>query len=273
MLQYNLVDCLSTWYVKTKYWPIVESDNQVTLYNELMLPSQKVLIQVELTGMPLSASRVQTVKKELQDIQDIHLAVLQNSTVIKALNLLLQVSAMDAANAKLKVKQHPLSRVQEVAFNPNSGPQLQRLLYEQMGLPVLDKTDTGMPATGSDTLKKLINHTQQDSYKALLEALVGYGNVSKILSTFIPAFENAIEKGTGDIVWLHGSFNLGGAVSGRLSSSEPTLQHLPANSIYGTLIKSCFMAMYGWLFVGADFNSLEDYVSALTTKDPNKLAV
>ena len=51
------------------------------------------------------------------------------------------------------------------------------------------------------------------------------------------------------------------------------LQNIPANSTYGKLIKTCFSAPEGWLFGGADFNSLEDYISALTTKDKNKLKV
>ena len=51
------------------------------------------------------------------------------------------------------------------------------------------------------------------------------------------------------------------------------MQNLPANSTFGKLIKTCFQAPKGWIFAGADFNSLEDYVSALTTRDPNKLKV
>lgn len=35
----------------------------------------------------------------------------------------------------------------------------------------------------------------------------------------------------------------------------------------------CFMAADGWIMGGADFSSLEDKISALTTKDPNKLKV
>jgi DNA polymerase-1 len=62
-------------------------------------------------------------------------------------------------------------------------------------------------------------------------------------------------------------------VSGRLSSSDPNLQNIPANSIYGKVIKEAFVGPKNWLFCGADFNSLEDYISALTTKDPNKLKV
>jgi DNA polymerase-1 len=273
LLQYNLVDALSTNYVKEKYYPIMVKDKQEDLYKDLMLPSLKLIMQIELTGMPLSKSKVQEVKGKLEAIQAKHLDVIQNSSLLKVFNLLLQTSEMEKANAKLKVKQHPLSKFADVAFNPNSGPQLQKLLYEQMGLPVLDLTDTGQPATGAETIEKLINHTTVPEYKDLLTALIGYGKVTKILSTFIPAFEKAIDKGTGDIVWLHGNFNLGGTVSGRLSSSDPNLQNLPAGSEYGELIKECFMAPEGWIFCGADFNSLEDMISALTTKDPNKLAV
>lgn len=56
-------------------------------------------------------------------------------------------------------------------------------------------------------------------------------------------------------------------------SNIKNMQQIPANSTYGKLIKKCFSAPKGWLFCGADFNSLEDYISALTTKDPNKLKV
>lgn len=56
-------------------------------------------------------------------------------------------------------------------------------------------------------------------------------------------------------------------------NSNPNLQNLPSNSTYGKLIKSCVQAPEGWLFVGLDFASLEDRISALTTKDKNKLKV
>ncbi len=273
LLQYNLVDCLSTNYVADKYWPIMVGDNQEELYRDLMMPSLKMLIQTELTGMPMSRKKIQEVKQKLTVIQEMHLTLIQNSPVVKVLELLLQTSEMEKANAKLKVKQHPLSKFSGVAFNPNSGPQLQRLLYEQMGLPVIDLTDTKQPATGAETIEKLINHTAEPAYKTLLTSLIEYGKVTKILSTFIPAFEGAISKDGSDTVWLHGSFNLGGTVSGRLSSSDPNLQNIPANSQYAKLIKECFLGPYGWLFCGADFNSLEDMISALTTKDPNKLKV
>ena len=107
----------------------------------------------------------------------------------------------------------------------------------------------------------------------VLKALIELNKISKILDTFIPIFENkTIKKNNG--VYLHGNFNLGGTVSGRLSSNSPNMQNLPSTgSIYAKPIKNCFVAPDGWLLVSADFKSLEDRISALTTKDKNKLKV
>lgn len=272
LLQYNLVDTLSTWYVKKKYTPIMEADNQREIYDTLMLPSQVTIIQMELTGMPIQEAALAKARRELEIIQEQHLKTIHTSPLILAFNLLLQISAQEAANAKLKVKQHPLEKFAGVQLNPNSPLQLQRLLYEQLCLPVLDTTDTGQPSTGEDTLKKLINHTPHQEVKDILNAIIEYGKATKVLSTFIPAFYQGFLK-EDERMYLHGSFNLGGTVSGRLSSSDPNMQNIPAGSAYGKLIKECFVAPEGWIFCGADFNSLEDYISALTTRDPNKLAV
>lgn len=292
LLQYNLVDGLSTHYVKEKYWPVVIADQQAQIYHELYMPSATMLIQTELTGLPLSKSRVQEVKAKLISIQQAKLATVMTSPLILEINKLLRQAAWqkdfddrrNKAKNPDKIMPKKPEAFDDVEFNANSGPQKQRLLYEVMQLPVLDKTDSGAPATGAETIEKLINHTHDTSHKDVLEALIVYGGVDKILSTFIPAFEAAIPHSPydGDIVWLHGSFNLGGTVSGRLSSSDPNLTNIPAKAKVkigdveidlGKLVKYCFVSPPNKLFCGSDFNSLEDYISALTTKDPNKLKV
>jgi len=157
-------------------------------------------------------------------------------------------------------------------FNPGSGNQVQYLLYDYFGLPVIDITDTKQPATGGKTLKKLVNHTDSKEIIEIIEHLIGFTEASKILSTFIPVFENAQQLPDGS--WrLYGNFNLGGSQSLRLSSSAPNLQNIPSGSTYGKLIKACFEPTKNWLFAGSDFDALEDKVNALLTKDPNKLAV
>lgn len=105
----------------------------------------------------------------------------------------------------------------------------------------------------------------------LLKAIIEVGSVEKILGTFIKAMkEKSILKEDGNW-YLHGSFNLGAVISGRLSSSNPNLTNLPSGSTYGALIKSCFKSNKEWVFGGADFNSLESVVNAIITNDPNKL--
>ena len=74
--------------------------------------------------------------------------------------------------------------------------------------------------------------------------------------TFIKAFETYAFDRQDGTVWLNGDQILCGTVSGRLGSRHPNLANLPSNSRYGKLIKSCFQAPEGWLFIGADFSAL-----------------
>lgn len=109
----------------------------------------------------------------------------------------------------------------------------------------------------------------------ILKLLKAHTEIDKILSTFITAFKQQTSShGIENMTWLHGSFNLGGTKSGRLSSSNPNLQQIPSTgSIYAKQIKKCFRPPPGYLIVGADFSALEDRISALITRDPNKLKV
>ena len=270
--EYNLIDALSTFYVFNKYYNIMVEDNQKDFYYSMALPSQKVLIQIELTGMPMSFQKIQEVETILQTMKDKACAVIESHQLIKDINFTLQNDAMEAANAKLKTKQHPLSKFADVVFNPGSPKNMQKLLYSVMQLPVIDYTDTKQPAVGADTLEKLVHHCTDTTHKELLKSFVDYAKVEKILSTFITAMKRGFVKADG-VMYLHGSFMFGGTVSGRLSSNSPNLQNLPSNSSLAKLIKMCFMAPNGWLFCGADFSSLEDKINSLLTKDPNKIKV
>lgn len=272
LLKYNLTDCLATWYVFHKMYPIMVKDNQEELYKTLMIDSLKLIIQLELTGMPMYMPRIKAAKKALIKVANGHIATLNGSAFVRMTTHLLKVSAMEAANEKLKKLRKTVNDFPKVVFNPNSGDQVARLLHEVMGLPIIDVTPTKSPATGMDTLEKLLNHTTDPKKLSVINALLGLGSVVKILSAFIPAFERAFYKRDG-CWYLHGNFNLNGAVSGRLSSSKVNLQQIPSNSIYAEIIKACFVPPKGFLMVGADFASLEDRISALLTKDSNKLKV
>ena len=272
LLRYNGVDGLSTFYVAEKYYPKMVADNQLEIYQTLFRPSLKLLIHTELIGMPMCPKKIVETKAKLEILHGKYLSSIQTHPTVQALNEVLQRDAMRKANEKLKTKQHPLSHFKDVVFNPGSPLQLQKLLYEVIGLPVTDLTDSKQPATGGKIIKKLMGHKLAEPHKELLQAIRDWGEVAKILQAFMPAFENGFLKADG-MRYLHGCFNLGGTVSGRLSSSDPNLQNLPANSAYGKLVKEMFVPAEGWLMCGADFASLEDRISALLTRDPNKLKV
>ena len=287
LLRYNLVDGLATWYVFHKYYPIMVADCQEELYLGLMKESLITIIQMELTGMPMSMKHVAAARRELTEIALSHSTVIDKSPVVRLTIAKIQSAWLikdyasrkeSAVNPeKIMPRSHDEIMVKPpqaypMTFNPGSGTQLAIMLHEVMGLPIIETTATGLPACDDDTLKALMNHTDNQDYIDLIGHIRGLGKVGKILGTFIPAFEQA-QLGKDGIYYLFGSFNLGGTKSGRLSSSSPNLQNIPSGSTYAKLIKKCFRGNSEWLYAGADFASLEDYISALTTRDPNKIKV
>lgn len=284
LLQYNLVDGLSTWYVFNKHWQTVIDDNQLGVYTEVFQPAIKDIIQMQLTGMPIDMKRVGEVRIILQADNDKAMDRMFSNPLVQAYNYTRLENYVARKNGEWKKKRTTVAETQqealtnqrirdEITFNPNSGPQLIHLLYETIGLPVLGRTDSGLPSTEGDILKALKNHTTDERIIDLLDALVDFKAVNKILTSTLVHMEQA-QLGPDGWHYLFGNFNLAGTVSGRLSSSDPNLQNLPATGTrYAKLVKSCFKAPPGWFFCGIDFNSLEDRISALTTKDPNKLKV
>lgn len=299
LLQYNLVDGLSTWHVYTKHLPTMVADEQHHIYLELFRPAIIDIIQMQLTGLPMDMPRVKEVKEVLTAVEAAAVDTMRQSAVVQQFTYILREEHVAERNAKLKKKRITLSDQEtlDIQFNPNSGPQLQNLLFKMLKLPVISLTDSKQPSTDGDTLTALKSHTTNADVLSFLGSLIDYKAVNKLTTSFIPAFENAA-LGPDGWHYLFGNFNLGGTLSGRLSSSDPNLQNLPANVVMaiseallqrfgaalegyvkkgklslGKLVKSCFAAPPGWLFCGLDFSSLEDRISALTSKDPNKLKV
>ena len=289
LLRYNLIDGLSTWFVYDKHWDTLVRDDQLSVYRDVFQPATVDIIQMQLTGMPVDMSKVVKTKAMLQADYNGAMASIHGSQVVQRFNYKLLEKSVATRNAKWKKKRTTVTETleeaktskavrDEITFNPNSGPQLQELLYEMLGLPVISYTDTKQPSVDGETIRALRNHTTHRDIIDFLDAMSDHAAVNKILTSFIPALEAAVQ-GPDGWHYLFGNFNLGGTISGRLSSSNPNLQNLPANgkskkaALYAKWIKKCFAAPPGWMFVGLDFASLEDRISAVTTKDPAKLKV
>jgi len=285
LLRYNLIDGLSTWYVYNKNYPIMISDDQEEIYRGLFKDSVLDIIQMQLTGLPVNMEKVKALNKLLNQESEHNVYKLLQTKIVKGFLYQLQEDALSKKNQKLKTKvvtREDLGKTKdlEINFNPGSAPQLQSLLYDKkfLGLPVLDLTDSGLPSTGAETLEKLLNQNISTDTKDFLNILIEYKASAIIISTFIPALLKAYQGNDG-WYYLFGNFRLGGTLSGRLSSNNPNLQNIPNSAgaplkkRLAKLIKECFEAPLGWLFIGLDFDSLEDKISALTTKDPEKLKV
>ena len=273
LLQYNLIDGLSTWFVYDKFFPIMVQDEQLEIYVKLFKPATIDIIQMQLTGMPLDMDMVKELNEELQQEADNLEDIVLSNPLLEQFLHHKRLRWIDKENARLKKKRRSMDDAKEkVSFNLNSPDDLKEILYDPqfMGLPVIDLTDSKEPSTGGETLEKLVNHTDKDDVIEFLNALTAYKSVYKLLTAFLPKFLEAY-KGPDGWHYLFGNFNLGGTLSGRLSSSNPNLQNLPAKGKWAKKVKACFKAPPGWLFVGLDFDSLEDRISALQTKDPQKL--
>ena len=282
LLRYNLIDASACHFVRKKHWSTVVADQQETFYEEIFKPATLDVIQMQLTGLPVDMKRVleveQIVLKDQQEAEERMFA----SPLVHSFNYLRLERYVQKKNETWKKKRTTVTEVmalietdealaEEISFNPGSPLQLQELLYDILGLPVLMTTKTGQPSTKGADIADLKVHTEDPLILEFLDALLDWSSAATIMETFIPALKGAQEYDGWH--YLFGNFNLGGTISGRLSSSDPNLQNLPASSKYAKLIKSCIVAMLGWVFMGLDFASLEDRISALTTKDPNKLKV
>lgn len=273
LLEYNLTDGLATWYVYNKNYPIMVADKQLEVYTNIFKPAVVDIIQMQLTGLAIDMVKVKSLKAQLSTKQEELLGILSRDPVVDSFIQTKKPELAVKKNLTLKKKVVTEDDIQ-FEFNPQSGPQVSRILYDPdfLGLPVIDYTDTGQPSTSGEVIENFLQYPDlPDNIRIFLTNLVEYKDVSKMLSTFIPAAETAQECDGWH--YLFGNFNLGGTKSGRMSSSGPNLQNLPVKGKYGKLFKECFAAPPGWVMIGIDADSLEDKISAVTTGDPNKVAV
>jgi DNA polymerase-1 len=144
-------------------------------------------------------------------------------------------------------------------FNIASPQQLGRVLFEEMGLPAPFKAKGKAVSTAADVLEALApDH-------AIVRHVLEYRQLTKLKGTYVDALPALIRPETGR---LHTSFNLTGAATGRLSSSNPNLQNIPVKTELGREIRAAFVPREGWKLVIADYSQIELRVLAHMSQDP-----
>lgn len=272
LLPYNVTDTCATWYVYDKYKPRMIQDQQEEIYNTLLLPSLKTLVETQLVGFRLNPKKVEDLAANLYTDQYMLQDKLKKNKLISTFEEQLKKELVIEYNNEHKKKKKTVDDFNYWCFNFNSDLQVRKFLYNYLQLPVIDLTKSKQPSTSTETLEKLLHHTQDNDVKEALNAFFELSKVTKIITSFLDNFTNAPE--INNLKGLYGNFNLCGTKSGRLSSSNPNLQQLPSTgSPYAKPVKKIFTAPKGYVFCGADQRSLEDHISALITKDPQKLLV
>ena len=152
LMEYNLKDCLATWYTYNKHMPTLLADNQLEVYSEVFLPSIKPLINTELNGLCVDMPEIIKLEKETKLFIDGLHEILADSKVVHTFLEYMHEDMAVKACAKLKTKFRFIEDFADVPFNPNSGPQKAMFLHDFLGIPVTDKTKKGQPATGTDAL-------------------------------------------------------------------------------------------------------------------------
>jgi DNA polymerase-1 len=151
-----------------------------------------------------------------------------------------------------------LAAAQETAgvrFNPASPDQVGEVLFNHLGLPTVARTETGKPATGVDVLEKIQDRTDiSEQAQATIKHILEFRRVQKLRSTYAEALVAAVNPITGRV---HPSFQQTGAVTGRLSCSDPNLQNIPIRTADGKLIRRAFIAAPGHKLIAADYSQIE----------------
>ncbi|MDO9007072.1 MAG: DNA polymerase I [Thiobacillus sp.] len=147
-------------------------------------------------------------------------------------------------------------------FNLGSPKQIGDILFTQKGLPVVKKTPGGAPSTDEDTLEQLaLDHP-------IARAILDYRGMAKLKSTYTDKLPQMIHPVTGRV---HTSYSQATAVTGRLSSSEPNLQNIPARTAEGRRIREAFIAPPGHQLVSADYSQIELRIMAHLSDDAGLL--
>lgn len=147
-------------------------------------------------------------------------------------------------------------------FNISSPKQLGKVLFEDLAIPYPKKAKDGKFSTAEDILEQI-------SYQYDIANLVlRYRELSKLISTYTEKLQTLINPKTNRI---YTSFNQAGTITGRLSSSDPNLQNIPARSHEGKLIRKAFVAPVGYTIIAADYSQIELRLIAHISQDPNLL--
>lgn len=196
------------------------------VFTDIEMPLVPVLIRMELGGVLVDGKAL---KKQSQDL-----------------------------HKRLMVLEEEAHSIAGRSFNLGSPKQLQEILFEDLKLPILEKTPTGQPSTAEAVLQELA-----EKYP-LPKIIMEHRTLSKLKSTYTDKLPEQIDERTGRI---HTCYHQAITSTGRLSSSDPNLQNIPIRNFEGRKIRAAFVASPGYKILTADYSQIELRIMAHMSHD------
>ncbi|PSB81251.1 DNA polymerase I [Photobacterium damselae subsp. damselae] len=208
-------------------YPKVSADEKLLhVFSDIEMPLVPVLSRMERTGVLIDSMKLSTQSQEIAQRLDE-----------------LEKRAFEIADQE---------------FNLSSPKQLQAILFEKMGLPVLKKTPSGTPSTNEEVLQELA--LDYPLPKLILE----YRGLAKLKSTYTDKLPKMVNPATGRV---HTSYHQAVTATGRLSSSDPNLQNIPVRNDEGRRIRQAFIAPQGYKVLAIDYSQIELRIMAHLSGD------
>jgi DNA polymerase-1 len=224
---YAAEDADITLQLHQNFWPELQQNKKLQhIYETLEIPLLSVLSQVE-----------------------------RNGVVVDADMLAQQSHELESRLGELEQQAHDLAKQ---TFNIGSPKQIQKILYEDMQLPILAKTPKGQPSTAESVLQELAQDYD------LPRLILDYRSLSKLKSTYTDKLPGQINADTGRV---HTSYHQAVAATGRLSSSDPNLQNIPIRTEEGRRIRQAFIPPENCVLLAADYSQIELRIMAHLSQD------
>ncbi len=216
---------------ETLFPRLKKEDAQTELFDRIEMPLVPVLSKIERTGVRVDAQMLAAQSKELAE-----------------------------RTQELEAKAHAEAGG---VFNIASPKQIQEILFNRLGLPVISKTPKGQPSTAESVLAELAE--QHELPKLILE----HRGLSKLRSTYTEKLPRLINAYSGRV---HTSYHQAAVATGRLSSSDPNLQNIPVRTAEGRRIREAFIPAAGYQLVAADYSQIELRIMAHLSTDNGLLS-
>ena len=227
--EYACEDADVTLRLKRLLWPMVEEAGFTELYLTIEEPLINILVEIEMEGANIDTASLEELGTRLN----------------------IKLSSLESTIREI---------TEEPTLNVNSAKQLGTALFGKMAIDKKPKmTKTKQYRTDEDYLQSL-----SDKHP-IIEYILEYRGVKKLLSTYIEALPTLVNRVTGRI---HTSFNQAVTATGRLSSSQPNLQNIPIRDDLGKEIRKCFIARDSeHSLLSVDYSQVELRLMAHLSKD------